>query len=202
MYTRLGYKRHILSLIVGLQLQLLLGPYGIISSTVDGLVISVPLSRFLPIVFLLRNHAIFNFTMLIDIAAVDNLTPINTRFHVSYLFLSPEYSIRIRLVTACSVINGIPSLIKFYQSANWSERELWDMFGIYVLGHPDLRRILTDYSFNSHPLRKDFPLTGFYDITYVDRIKLIHRRPVELASEYRPMIMGFGWDNSMSIWSR
>lgn len=135
--------------------------------------------------FLLK-HTNTLFTQLIDIAVVD-LVLVNkkTRFKVSYLLQSVHYNIRIKVIVFIEEKTPLISVWDFYKSSIWLEREVWDMFGISFLRHPDLRRILSDYGFEGHPLRKDFPLTGYVEIFYDDSKKRIVYEPVALAQEYR-----------------
>ena len=119
-----------------------------------------------------------------DITAVDFPSKAN-RFEVVYHFLSVRYNTRIRVKTYCSEVTPVPSLTDLYSAANWFEREVWDMFGVFFTGHPDLRRILTDYGFEGHPLRKDFPLTGYVEVRYDDEKKRVVAEPVELAQAMR-----------------
>jgi NADH dehydrogenase (ubiquinone) Fe-S protein 3 len=137
-----------------------------------------------PALIFLRQHSLMQFTQLIDIA-VSDVPGKKNRFSISYLLLSHFYNTRLILVTKINEINPIPSTIFLFESANWLEREIWDMFGIFFSGHTDLRRILTDYGFNGHPLRKDFPLTGFKELFYVDHIQNLRYDNVVLAQEYR-----------------
>lgn len=99
--------------------------------------------------------------------------------------MSHFYNTRLSLITKINEITPLPSLNYLFESANWLEREVWDMFGIFFSGHPDLRRILTDYGFSGHPLRKEFPLTGFKELSYIDHIQNLRYDRVVLAQEYR-----------------
>jgi len=120
------------------------------------------------------------FNVLIDITAVDY--PENDkRFEIFYFLLSLSYNTRIRVKTHINEMFPLQSVTKVYASANWSEREVWDMFGIYFKDHPDLRRLLTDYGFEGHPLRKDFPLNGYLAVRYDDTSKIILYETTELA---------------------
>lgn len=151
--------------------------------------------------FLLKNTN-FQVVQLIDITAVDLLVSAE-RFVLVYQLLSLRYNIRLILKvqlekkTNSLFSEVIPSIIKFYNSANWLEREVWDMFGIFFSGHNDLRRILTDYGFQGFPLRKDFPLTGFCELRYDDEMKTVFYDSLELAQEFRffdfqsPWILSF-----------
>ena len=138
----------------------------------------------LPLLTILKTHSLTRMTNLVEITAAD--LPNNTlRFYVSYFLLSSEYNARVRLSMQTNELQPVISATSVFNSANWSEREVWDLFGIFFADHPDLRRILTDYGFIGHPLRKDFPLSGFVDIFYNDAKKLLVYEPVELAQSFR-----------------
>ena len=124
------------------------------------------------------------FSSLVDITAVD-LPEQDARFDVVYHFLSMYQNHRIRLHVAARETDMVPSIIDVHPSANWFEREIFDMFGILFSGHPDLRRILTDYGFRGHPLRKDFPTTGYTEVRYDEEQKRVVYEPVSLVQEYR-----------------
>ena len=124
------------------------------------------------------------FKQLIDIAGVDYPDE-EKRFKLIYLFLSHEHNHRIKILIHLEANKVINSITKIFPSANWMEREVFDMYGIKFKNHPDLRRILTDYDFEGHPLRKDFPLTGFIQIRYDNEQKKIVNEPVKLDQEYR-----------------
>lgn len=138
------------------------------------------------------------FNVLIDITAVDY--PENDkRFEVLYFLLSLSYNTRIRIKTHVNEMFPLQSVTKVYASANWSEREVWDMFGIYFKDHPDLRRLLTDYGFEGHPLRKDFPLNGYLAVRYDDTSKIILYETTELAQNHRNFNLQSSWSNSSSF---
>jgi NADH:ubiquinone oxidoreductase subunit C len=133
---------------------------------------------------ILKSHSLTRTTNLVEITAVD--LPNNMlRFYVSYFLLSLEYNARVRVSIQTNELQPVISATSIFNSANWMEREVWDLFGIFFADHPDLRRILTDYGFIGHPLRKDFPLSGFVDIFYNDAKKLLVYEPVELAQSFR-----------------
>ncbi len=127
-----------------------------------------------------------------DIAGVDYPTREN-RFEVVYNLLSVRYNNRIRVKTYASEVNPVPSVSSLYPGANWFEREAWDMYGIFFTGHPDLRRILTDYGFEGYPLRKDFPLTGYVEVRYDDEKKRVVAEPLELAQQFRSFDNASPW---------
>ncbi len=107
------------------------------------------------------------------------------RFEVVYHLLSLRYNSRLRVKTYCDELTAVPSVTSIFPAANWFEREAYDMFGIIFTGHPDLRRILTDYGFEGYPLRKDFPLTGYVEVRYDDEKKRVVAEPLELTQQFR-----------------
>lgn len=134
------------------------------------------------------------FDMLIDITVIDY--PENDkRFEVVYLLLSLSYNTRIKIKTHVNEMTYLKSASNIYPSANWAEREVWDMFGIYFKDHPDLRRILTDYGFEGHPLRKDFPLNGYTAVRYDDTRKIVLYESTELSQEYRNFDFQSPWSS-------
>ncbi len=132
----------------------------------------------------LRDHSNCQYKQLMEITAVDWPDKEN-RFEIVYSLLSLDYNSRILVKSWASETAPVPSVSALFSSAIWAEREVWDMFGVVFSGHPDLRRILTDYGFEGHPLRKDFPLTGFTEVRYDEEKKRVVSEPVELAQEYR-----------------
>ena len=138
------------------------------------------------------------FRQLIDVTVVDY--PENTqRFKVVYLFLSHEFNQRIILSYLISENEVIPSLTSIYPAANWMEREVFDMYGVKFKDHPDLRRILTDYGFEGHPLRKDFPLTGHTEVRYSEEQKKVIKEPVKLEQNYRNFDYESPWEGTKYI---
>lgn len=155
-----------------------------------------------PLCLILRNHTPLQFQSLIDIAASDRPGS-RARFTIQYLFLSCQLNNRIRVSVNVDEVTPVPSLaapfflgLRIFGSAGWYEREVWDMFGVYFTEHGDLRRILTDYGFTGHPLRKDFPLTGFTEVFYNDEFRRITYEPVELAQEYRVFSLDSTWNTA------
>jgi len=141
----------------------------------------------LPVMDFLKSHTGTRCKQLMDITAVDVPTR-EKRFEVVYQLLSVEHNSRVRvktLVGGHEGDDGVPSIAPIFTIANWLEREVWDMYGIYFEGHPDLRRILTDYGFQGHPLRKDFPLSGFVECRYDPSKKRVVTEPLELTQEFR-----------------
>ena len=138
------------------------------------------------------------FRQLIDIAGVDYPED-EKRFELVYLFLSHEYNTRIKLLIKFQLTQTINSITKIFPSANWMEREVFDMYGIKFKNHPDLRRILTDYGFKGHPLRKDFPLTGFNEVRYSEKDKKVIYEPVKLEQNYRNFDFESPWEGTNHI---
>ena len=143
----------------------------------------------------LRADGACRFSTLVDITAVDHPTR-ERRFEVVYHLLSMYQNHRIRLKIAVGEEDMVPSLVDVYPAANWFEREVFDMFGILFSGHPDLRRILTDYGFRGHPLRKDFPTTGYTEVRYDEAQKRVVYEPVKLVQEYRQFDFMSPWEGA------
>ncbi len=138
------------------------------------------------------------FTTLIDITAVD-YPGRERRFDVIYHFLSMALRQRLRVKVGIREGSAVPSIFDIHASANWFEREVFDMYGIQFSGHPDLRRILTDYGFEGHPLRKDFPLTGFTELRYDEEQKRVVYQPVNLVQEFRQFDFLSPWEGADQI---
>lgn len=132
----------------------------------------------------LQHHVNGEFNLLTCISGVD-YPDREERFEVVYELLSIRYNVRLRVKTYTNEINPIFSVVSLFPCANWWEREIWDLYGIFFLTHPDLRRILTDYGFEGHPLRKDFPLSGYFELRYDDDQKVVVCESVELSQEFR-----------------
>ncbi len=145
--------------------------------------------------FLYNNNQCL-FKMLLDICGADYPEREN-RFEVVYHFLSLEHNMRLRLKIIVGVEDLVPSVTDIWSSAGWYERECWDMYGVFFTGHPDLRRILTDYGFNGHPLRKDFPLTGYIEMRYDDEIQRVISEPVQLQQEFRDFDFLSPWEGAL-----
>ena len=146
----------------------------------------------------LRDDPSCRFSTLVDITAIDQPER-STRFDVVYHFLSMYRNHRIRVKVKVGEDEMVPSLIDLYPAANWFEREVFDMFGILFSGHPDLRRILTDYGFRGHPLRKDFPTTGYTEVRYDEALKRVVYEPVSLVQEYRQFDFMSPWEGAEYI---
>ena len=142
---------------------------------------------------LLRGDRQAAFNQLIDLTAVD-YPERESRFDVVYQLLSMDNNMRMRLVAAVAAGQAVPSVTGLFMAANWAEREVWDMFGIFFAGHPDLRRLLTDYGFEGHPLRKDFPLTGHVEVRYDDNQRRVVNEPVHLVQEFRDFDFLSPWE--------
>ena len=147
------------------------------------------------VVQFLKSNEKCKFRQLIDIAGVDYPED-EKRFELVYLFLSHEYNTRIKLLIKFQLTQTINSITKIFPSANWMEREVFDMYGIKFKNHPDLRRILTDYGFKGHPLRKDFPLTGFNEVRYSEKDKKVIYEPVKLEQNYRNFDFESPWEGT------
>jgi NADH-quinone oxidoreductase subunit C len=143
----------------------------------------------------LRDDVQCGFVSFIDICGVDYPAR-EKRFDVIYHLLSPRQNLRIRVKVATAEDEPVPSACSVYPGADWFEREAWDMYGILFTGHPDLRRILTDYGFEGHPLRKDFPTTGFVEVRYDDSAKRVVYEPVELRQEFRSFDFLSPWEGT------
>ena len=162
------------------------------------LTVTVPLAHLLGLVEFLKTDQACRFSTLVDITAVD-YPDRAARFEVVYHFLSMYQNHRIRLKVAVDESDMVPSIVSVHQSANWFEREVFDMFGILFSGHPDLRRILTDYGFRGHPLRKDFPTTGYTEVRYDEARKRVVYEPVKLVQEYRQFDFMSPWEGATYI---
>ncbi len=166
--------------------------------TNDELVVTVTPTSLTAFVEFLRTDRTCRFSTLVDITAVDY--PGRTaRFDLVYHFLSMYQNHRVRLHVAVREDDMVPSIVDIHPSANWFEREVFDMFGILFSGHPDLRRILTDYGFRGHPLRKDFPTTGYTEVRYDETQKKVVYEPVKLVQEYRQFDFMSPWEGAKYI---
>lgn len=161
----------------------------------DELTLYIAPSAVHPVLTFLRDHTGAQFKSVQDLTGVDYPSREN-RFEVVYNLLSFRYNARIRVKTYASETSSVPSAVPIYSVNNWFERETYDMFGVFFEGHPDLRRILTDYGFEGHPLRKDFPLTGYVEVRYDEEKKRVVSEPVELAQAFR------NFEGALSPWEQ
>ena len=159
------------------------------------LLIEINENDLIQVVQFLKSDEKFKFRQLIDIAGVDYPDE-ERRFRLVYLFLSHENNNRLKLSIKFEINQVIDSITKIFPSANWMEREVFDMYGIKFKNHPDLRRILTDYGFKGHPLRKDFPLTGFNEVRYSEKEKKVIYEPVKLEQNYRNFDFESPWEGT------
>jgi NADH/F420H2 dehydrogenase subunit C len=150
------------------------------------------------VISFLQKFSLSQYTILTSITGTDYLERSN-RFEITYHLLSVRFNHRVAVRIFLNEINAVPSIILLYSSSNWWERELWDMFGIYVSNHPDLRRILTDYGFEGYPLRKDFPVTGFVEVRFDNVTKRVICEPLELMQEYRSFDFQSPWEVSNEV---
>ena len=162
------------------------------------LLVNTSAEELINVILFLKSHDKFKFRQLIDIAGVDYPNE-EKRFSLVYLLLSHEKNTRIKLSINFDISKKIPTITKIYPSANWMEREVFDMYGIEFTDHPDLRRILTDYNFIGHPLRKDFPLTGFNEVRYSEKEKKVIYEPVKLEQNYRDFDFESPWEGTKYI---
>ena len=167
----------------------------IISSNIehDHLSICIVFSSIESITSILKLNNICKFRTLIDITAIDYPAK-EKRFTLVYHYLSMQQNIRIRLKSSIKEGQIVPSITKLFPAANWFEREVFDMYGILFSNHPDMRRILTDYGFQGHPLRKDFPTTGYLELRYDQERKKVVYEPVKLTQEYRRFDFMSPWE--------
>ena len=162
------------------------------------LYLNIDCDDLLDVLVFLKNNASTKFRQLIDITAVDYPEE-NERFKVVYLLLSHEFNNRVILTYSINENEVIPSITEIFPSANWMEREVFDMYGIKFKNHPDLRRILTDYNFEGFPLRKDFPLTGHNEVRYNEDEKKVVYEPVKLEQNYRNFDYESPWEGTKYI---
>jgi NADH dehydrogenase (ubiquinone) Fe-S protein 3 len=141
----------------------------------------------------LRDFTHAQFKLLIDVTVVDYPGRINNRFELVYSYLSITYNCRVIVKTFANEFSVVPSLTPLFSSANWYEREVWDLFGIFFSNHLDLRRLVSDYGFEGHALRKDFPLTGFFEVRYDENEKRVVLETVELAQEFKVFNFSNPW---------
>jgi NADH-quinone oxidoreductase subunit C len=161
----------------------------------DELTIFVKRESIITVLKNLRDDPALRFVCFIDLTALDRPAH-EERFEVVWHLLSPSLNSRIRVKVTTDETTPVPSTIDVFPAANWFEREAYDMYGVLFSGHPDLRRILTDYGFEGHPLRKDFPTTGFVEVRYDDEEKRVVYEPVKLAQEFRSFDFLSPWEGT------
>lgn len=159
------------------------------------LTLSVEANDIVSVLTFLRRDVQCQFVSFIDICGADYPSRAK-RFDVVYHLLSPRQNLRIRVKLQTDEDTPVPSVTDVYPGADWFEREAYDLYGILFSGHPDLRRLLTDYGFEGHPLRKDFPLTGFVEVRYDDEVKRVVYEPVELKQEFRNFDFMSPWEGT------
>lgn len=166
------------------KMQMMLGDEAEIMISPEGVV---------PVLQFLKCHHNAQFSVLTDIAGVD-FPNRQYRFEIVYNLLSIRFNSRLRVKTYCDELTPLESAYQVYKAANWYEREIYDMFGVIFTNHPDLRRILTDYGFEGHPFRKDFPLTGYVEVRYDDEEERVVIEPIEMAQEFRKFDLKSPWE--------
>ena len=173
---------------------------GVIGCNVEfnELTITVVREKIVEVMMFLRDDANCKFVQLSDVCGVD-YPEREERFEVVYHLLSMHHNYRIRVKVTTDEETTVPSVVGVYPSANWYERETWDMYGIMFDGHPDLRRLLSDYGFQGHPLRKDFPLTGYVEVRYSEEEKRVVYEPVKLTQEFRTFDFMSPWEGAKYI---
>jgi NADH dehydrogenase (ubiquinone) Fe-S protein 3 len=167
----------------------------------DEIVISVHFKNLFNTIYFLKNHGLCQYNCLTSISGTDYPEREN-RFEIAYELLSLHYNRRIRVKTFVNEITPLLSITSIFSAANWWEREVWDLFGVFFQNHPDLRRILTDYGFQGHPLRKDFPLSGYVEVSYDEKLKRVISQPLELTQEFRSFDFKSPWSTSFDFKSK
>ena len=162
------------------------------------LIITARAEQIIKVVTFLRDDPQCLFKVMVDICGID-FPERPKRFEVVYNFLSLVHNQRVRVKVDADDQIPVPSITSLHNSANWFEREVWDMYGVMFDGHPDLRRLLTDYGFEGHPLRKDFPLTGFVEARYDDERKRVVYDPVKLPQEFRKFDFLSPWEGATAV---
>ena len=162
------------------------------------LVFNVARESIVKVLTFLRDDVNCQFKMLMELCGVD-YPEREDRFDIVYCLLSLTLNQRVRVKIQTNTLSAVPSVAGVYSAANWWEREAWDLFGIYFSDHPDLRRILSDYGFEGHPLRKDFPLTGYVELRYDDEQKRVVYEPVKLSQEFRNFDFLSPWEGVQEI---
>ena len=168
------------------------------SLPVAGLIVHTKRDDIIKVLTTLRDDPKCQFTQLIDVAGADYPERAE-RFDIVYHLLSMNLNLRVRVKVTATEATPVPSIVDLHPSANWFEREVWDMYGVYFTGHPDLRRILTDYGFDGHPLRKDFPLTGYVEMRYDEEQKRVVYEPVKLPQDFRSFDFLSPWEGIQKV---
>ena len=161
----------------------------------DQLTVTVQAGKIVDVMKYLRDEPSLRFVNITDVTAVDYPSR-ERRFDVVYHLLSPTLNTRIRVRAEADETTQVPSIIDVFPGADWFERETYDLYGVIFTGHPDMRRLLTDYGFEGHPLRKDFPLTGFVEVRYDDQEKRVLYEPVRLNQEFRKFDFLSPWEGA------
>ncbi len=172
-----------------------LGPEAVVGIAYGDITVTVPAAGIVDVVKRLRDDPALRFINIIDVCGVDYPSR-EQRFEVVYHFLSPTKNARVRVKVATDEVTPVPSICGEFPGADWFEREAYDLYGILFSGHPELRRLLTDYGFDGHPLRKDFPLTGFVEVRYDDEQKRVVYEPVRLNQEFRNFDFLSPWEGT------
>jgi NADH-quinone oxidoreductase subunit C len=159
------------------------------------LTVAAQASDIVSVMRFLRDDAGCLFWNIVDVTAVD-WPARERRFDVVYHLLSPKHNVRVRVKIETDEKTPVHSIIEVFPGADWFEREAYDLYGVVFTGHPDMRRLLTDYGFDGHPLRKDFPLTGFVEVRYDDELKRVVYAPVRLAQEFRNFDFLSPWEGT------
>jgi NADH-quinone oxidoreductase subunit C len=164
----------------------------------DELILTAHRGSIVKVLSFLRDDANCQFKQLMDVCGVDHPDR-DERFDVVYNLLSLKLNQRVRVKVTTDEDAPVPSVTGVFRSANWYERETWDLYGIFFADHPDLRRLLTDYGFEGHPLRKDFPLTGYVEVRYDDEQKRVVYEPVRLTQEFRTFDFLSPWEGMTRV---
>jgi len=164
----------------------------------DELILTTTSAKLESLLKVLRDDSNCLFKVLIDLTAADYPERAE-RFEIAYNLLSLTHNQRVRVKLSTDEDTPVPSITQIYSSAGWFEREVWDMFGVFFSGHPDLRRMLTDYGFKGHPLRKDFPLTGYVEVRYDEEQKRVVQEPVSLTQDFRKFDFMSPWEGAEYI---
>lgn len=167
-------------------------PLYVISQYLNEITIIVPQQRLQFLFFFVKNHINYQYKLLSCVTGVD-LIGQSYRYCVVYDVLSLVFNTRLRIKALVDISLVVPTISAIFENANWWEREVWDLFGIFFEGHPDMRRILTDYGFEGHPMKKDFPLSGFIELRYNESKKKVVVEPVVLTQEYRTFSFDMPW---------